>query len=362
MTFGNIVLQSAGSLSVGVVGLMMVILQSMALFRKPRFTLYGWSTAISFSAMLYAIGVFLEYNTPSGAFNRSAGLLEWTAIIFLIHFSYGFTFAYFSIAASRYHLIAGIFHTVVIMLLWFSDTLVAHRFVSRHFLGMAQPYVEPGLGSLGFLFVLYAILAALALLAIWLRHKDPYKTYKPLYITGIIFWTLLGIHDGYAAMGMPAYQYLMEYGFLSFSMIALWIVFNRFYETESEDKYRLITEFTNDAIVVVQDGRTVFANPAASTLIGRPAADMAFDTFLEMVAPEDRDAVSQYDNGSADQADPPGLPTRCRIAIPRRDLQVQPFQGRYRRPYRLPAARSGCWRPGWQRRFARPEPRRWHHW
>ena len=44
----------------------------------------------------------------------------------------------------------------------------------------------------------------------------------------------------------------------------------------------MITEFANDAIVVVQDGRTVFANPACNTLIGRPVADMAFKTFFEV--------------------------------------------------------------------------------
>ena len=309
MPFGNIVLQSAGSLSVGVVALMMVILQGIALFRKPRFTLYAWSMAISFSAMLFAIGVFLEYNTPPGVLNRSAGLLEWTAVIFLIHSLYGFSFTYFDIAAGRYHRIAGLFHTMVVMLLWFSDLLVADRFVGRHFSGMAQPFIEADLGPLGFLFVLYASLAGLVLLVIWARHKDPYRTSKPLYMAGIILWTVLGIHDGFAALGMPAYQYFMEYGFLGFSMIALWIVFSRFFETESEDKYRMISEFANDAIVVVQDGRTVFANPAASTLIGQPAADMAFETFLEMVVPEDRKAVSQYDNRSADQTDPPGLLT-----------------------------------------------------
>ena len=288
---------------------MMVILQGIALFRKPRFTLYAWSMAISFSAMLFAIGVFLEYNTPPGVLNRSAGLLEWTAVIFLIHSLYGFSFTYFDIAAGRYHRIAGLFHTMVVMLLWFSDLLVADRFVSRHFSGMAQPYIEPDLGPLGFLFVLYASLAGLVLLVIWARHKDPYRTSKPLYMAGIILWTVLGIHDGFAALGMPAYQYFMEYGFLGFSMIALWIVFNRFYETASEDKYRMITEFANDAIVVVQDGRTVFANPACSTLIGRPVSDMAFEAFLEMVVPEDREAVSQYDNRSADLTDAPDLLT-----------------------------------------------------
>ena len=103
MTVDNIVFQSAGSLSVAVLALVMVIFQFIFLFKKHRFTLNAWSLGISFSAMLYAIGIFFEYNFPPGPVNQWAGRLEWTAVVFLIHILYGFTFAYFKIDAKRYH-------------------------------------------------------------------------------------------------------------------------------------------------------------------------------------------------------------------------------------------------------------------
>lgn len=57
----TIILQSAGSLSVAVMALLMLILQTLFFFRKPQFTWYAWSAAISFSALLYSVGIFLEY-------------------------------------------------------------------------------------------------------------------------------------------------------------------------------------------------------------------------------------------------------------------------------------------------------------
>lgn len=63
----TIILQSAGSLSVAVMALLMLILQTLFFFRKPQFTWYAWSAAISFSALLYSVGIFLEYNTPVGS-------------------------------------------------------------------------------------------------------------------------------------------------------------------------------------------------------------------------------------------------------------------------------------------------------
>ena len=97
MLFENIVLQSAGSLAVAVLALIMFILQAAFFLRKTQLSWYGWSAAISLSAMLYSIGIFFEYNTPAGPLNRFAGILEWAAIICLIHCLYGFTFSYLGI-------------------------------------------------------------------------------------------------------------------------------------------------------------------------------------------------------------------------------------------------------------------------
>ncbi len=294
MTVDNIVFQSAGSLSVAVLALVMVIFQLIFLFKKHRFILYGWSLGISFSAVLYAIGIFFEYNSPPGPVNQWAGRLEWTAIVFLIHLLYGFTFAYFKIDGKRYHQLAGLFHLILLFLIWRTDLLVADRFVTRHFLGLAQPYIEPALGPLGLYFVLYGFSASLWAVVIWFRLKDPCKRYKLSFLSGIVLWTLLGIHDGMAALGMTTFQYLMEYGFLVFSGIVLWIVSGTFYEMLSEDKYRTVTKFLNDGILVVQNGIAVFENPACQSLIGQSVIGCTIEDFSSKIARNDKETFLRF--------------------------------------------------------------------
>jgi PAS domain-containing protein len=280
MMFESIVPQSAGSLSVAVLALMMCGLQIVFLIRKPHIIWYGWSAAISFSGLLYAVGIFFEYNTVPGPVNRFAGLLEFTAHLLLIQSAYGFTFTYLGIRTRRYHLWAGLFHTLVLILLWSGDLIVAETSVSRHFGGLAKPYLEPALGPLGPLFELYVAMASIGVVILWLRNKGTAVRPKGLYLAGIIFWIVLGIHDGLASLGMPTFQYIMEYGFFGFSAVILWGVFNSYVEITAEDKYRVITEWTHDGILVIQDGKTVFGNPACQALFGRPVLDRTVDDFL----------------------------------------------------------------------------------
>lgn len=292
--FECIVPQSAGSFSVVVLALVMLILQITLFFRKPHFAWYGWSAAISFSSMLYAMGVFLEYNTLPGTANRIAGLLEFTAHIFLIQCFYGFTFTYLGMQGKPYHLWAGIFHVLVLALLWFSNYIVADRFVARNLSGLAKPYIEPDLGLFGPVFELYIVLASIGAIILWLRYKGPAAKHKVLFLAGMIFWLVLGIHDGLTSLGVPTFQYLMEYGFLGFSIIVLWVVFSRFTDIEAEDKYHVITEFATDGILVIQDGKTVFWNPACGIMTGRSLTDKAVDDLIKGVIPEDRKILLQY--------------------------------------------------------------------
>lgn len=293
----KIVLQSAGSLSVAIFALLMMALEIIFLIRKSTFILYGWSAVISFSSIIYAIAIFFEYNAPPGIINHSAGLAEFTAIILLIHCLYGFTFAYFGIETKRYHFIAGIFHTALVVLLWTTDLIVADTFVIRNFAGLTQPFIESGLGPLGLFFEVYAVLASIGAIIIWLRHKSPDRVHKTLYLSGIIFWTALGIHDGMASLGFPGYHYVMEYGFFGFSFVILWVVFSKFYEMAAEDKYRVITEFANDGILVVQGEKAVFGNPACNALIGRSAFNLSVQDLLNTVVPEDRQKLLDHYTG-----------------------------------------------------------------
>lgn len=294
MFLESIVLQSAGSLSVALLALILSVLQITFFLRKPQFTWYGWGAAISAAGMLYALGVFLEYNTPAGPLNHTAGKLEFTAHILLIQSAYGFTFSYLGIKAKYYYLWAGIFHALVLAILWSGNYIVADEFVARSLYGLSRPFVEAGLGPLGPLFMLYIALAGIGVIVLWFLDKRTSVRNKIPYLAGLIFWLMLGIHDGLVAMGMPSAQYLMEYGFLGFALVTHWEVFHNYIDISGEDKYRVITEFANDGILIVQDEKAVFANPACSNFIGRPATGTGREDLIDIVTPEDRKKFLHY--------------------------------------------------------------------
>ena len=59
----------------------------------------------------------------------------------------------------------------------------------------------------------------------------------------------------------------------------------------SEEKYRLLVENANDAIVIIQDERVKFHNPNTEKLLGYYGMEMATTPFTEFLVTEDRDAV-----------------------------------------------------------------------
>lgn len=290
----QIVLQSAGSISVAILALLMVVLQLLILSRKPRFILYGWSTLISLSAMIYATGVFMEYNYPAGTINAVAGRLELTAVIFMLHAFFGFTLTILEFNGRRYHLFAGLFHCMVLSLLWLTDRVVSNQFAARHFFGLARPFIELELGPWGIYYVLYASLASIGTVVFWVHHNGLRKRYNQLYLAGFIIWITLGIHDGLAVLGMPTYQYLMEYGFLGFSVAILLVVFDKNYQTATEGKYRMITELANDGILVVQNRQVIFSNPACDIFLDQSILSMPTEKLLKFIHNEDRALLFDY--------------------------------------------------------------------
>ena len=311
----QIVLQSAGSLAVAILALLMLLLQALFYLGQPQFRWYAWSAAISFSAFAYALGVFIEYNAPPGGLNHAAGLLEYTALIGLVHCFYGFTFSYLDIRSRAYHTLATAWHTLILGVLWSGDVIVARRFAARHFSGLNVPFIEADLGPLGPLFVLYVALSGVCAVFLWVRNKQVNPRYRRAYLAGMVLWLLLGIHDGLASMGMPTLQYLMEYGFLAFAVAVLWVVFNSHLEIAAEERYRVITEYASDGILVIQDGKVVFANPACGELIGHTPSETAPIDILDTMAPDDRRIVSAYYDRLLDGgAVPKSYPVRLRRA------------------------------------------------
>lgn len=310
----QIVLQSAGSLSVAMLALLMVVLQLILLVRTPRWSLYGWSAAISFSALVYAVGIFIEYNFAAGPINHVAGKLEWTALIFLVQGFYGFTFAILALNGRRLNAISGMFHCILLTLLWFTDKLVSNQFVVRHFFGMPRPFVEADLGPWGVFFILYCVLASTGAAIYWIRHDGPHQRYKWPYLAGVAIWIALGVHDSLAAMGITPFHYRMEYGFLGFAMAILWVVFQRSEDAAAEGKYRMITELANDGILVIQDEWVIFSNPACSAFLERPTDHMSTEDFLELVVAEDREfLIDYYQRLTTSEALPETLTLRMRI-------------------------------------------------
>ena len=289
----KIIFQSAGSLSVGIIAFLMLILQILLFSKNRESQWYAWSAAISFSALIYAIGIFIEYNTLPGSLNRFSGLLEWAALILSIHSMFGFTFSYLGIDGKKYHMRAGVFHGFTMLMLWTTDYLVSDQYTAWDFIDLDSPYVEPSIGPLGPLFIFYIILSAISGMIVWFRHKRTDVKYRSVFISGMAFWILLGIHDGLAVLGVPTFQYMMEYGFLGFSLAVLWVVINSYMETEADEKYRIITEYANECIVIARDRKVVFGNPAFCELIGQPLSNDSAAVFSEMMLPEDRETYQK---------------------------------------------------------------------
>ena len=62
----------------------------------------------------------------------------------------------------------------------------------------------------------------------------------------------------------------------------------------SEEKYRLVVENANDAIVIAQDGRILYANSRFFDFIGEPAEKLVGNTFIGLIHPDDREWVVGY--------------------------------------------------------------------
>jgi diguanylate cyclase (GGDEF)-like protein/PAS domain S-box-containing protein len=61
----------------------------------------------------------------------------------------------------------------------------------------------------------------------------------------------------------------------------------------SEEKYRLIVEHANEAIVIVQNGKLMYANPKTVQITGYSEEELSAKAFLEFVHPGDRSMVTE---------------------------------------------------------------------
>ena len=62
----------------------------------------------------------------------------------------------------------------------------------------------------------------------------------------------------------------------------------------SEEKYRVLIDNANEAILIIQDGLLKFANPASLIFSGYSKEALLFKPFTEFVYPEDREMMKEY--------------------------------------------------------------------
>ena len=123
-----------------------------------------------------------------------------------------------------------LFHGLVLIFLWSSNLLVSDKFVYRNFYALKNQFVEPDLGPLGPFFMTYAFISSANALRLWLKYRGKRQTTSNIFIIGLSVWLVLGAHDALAALGMPTIQYVMEYGFLGFSVAILSFTFSDYIE------------------------------------------------------------------------------------------------------------------------------------
>jgi PAS domain S-box-containing protein len=314
MPLKHLVFPSAGSLSVAVVAAFIFILQIWFSTKRAEFRWWRWTAAVSFSTIIYAVGILLEYNAPEGPINRFGGLLEWTAIIFLVHALYGFVFSRLNIPSRRYHLAAGGLHVLILILLWSTNIFVSDHFIARRFLTLEKPFVEADLGPLGPAFMLYALGASINAIRLWIVKGKEKETHSRAYVWGASFWILLGAHDAACAIGFLSFQYVMEYGFLFFSAALLYTMFSDYLRTsdaldrsnamlekelemrkgleealrKSEQQHRNLIENINDVIYAIDlDGNVTYISPVVKSVMGYTPSELVGRHFSEFIHNKD---------------------------------------------------------------------------
>ena len=63
---------------------------------------------------------------------------------------------------------------------------------------------------------------------------------------------------------------------------------------EAEEQYRTLVERANDAIIIIQDEKTVYRNPTYENLLGYKVNETTEQSFLDFVVPEDRETVRRH--------------------------------------------------------------------
>ncbi|CAB1077671.1 hypothetical protein D1AOALGA4SA_5457 [Olavius algarvensis Delta 1 endosymbiont] len=253
----DIILSSAGSLSVSVIALFFFIFQAWIYLKGPAFEWSRWGAALSLATTIFASAVFVQFNAPPGHINYLAELVQYSSLIILLHSIYGFTFAYLDIKPPRFYRLLPWFHAALLIVVWTSGLFITDDFIHRDFILLAAPYIEPELGVLGPLLLIYLAAGALLSLTYWVRPVNRKKNGARIFIFGFLLWAVLCIHDTLATLGAETIQFMMEYGFLGFSASIMSITLKKYMELfEIAEQRKKALETVNHELEVRVNLRT----------------------------------------------------------------------------------------------------------
>ncbi len=209
---------SALSLSIAITALFFIVFQIVMAFRQPHRVWNWWGATLSVMLFIFSSTQLIQYNTPADHINHITELIRYTTLIGLVHTIYGFTFSYLNIDAKAYHKIAGLFHIVLIITIWSTKLVVTDELTYLNFLFLKNPHIRPKGGPLGYALIFYCTLKCSIIPYFWIKHRKQHTNSAKAFIWGFLIWATLAVHDTLAVLGMPTIQFLMEFGFLGFSV------------------------------------------------------------------------------------------------------------------------------------------------
>jgi len=230
MIFEFSLLPMIASLIVAVLCLTFGIFQAVVAVKRPEFPWNKWGAGVSFITAIYSAAVFCQYNLAEVSANVICERVQYTVFVLLVHALFGFTAAFLGIDGRRRHGILLIWHATLLGLLWFSHFIVDDAFVTRHHLWIDAPYIEPGMGPLGIVYLLYVFGMALYALATWLKPRYRDRPGRNGFVISFLIWSLLALHDILGTIGIPVGQFLMEFGFLGFSLTVISLSIHKYME------------------------------------------------------------------------------------------------------------------------------------
>ncbi len=230
MLLESIAISSAGSFAVAALGLTFALFQGFVAYRRPEFTWNRCGAMLSLLTALYAVAVFFQFNLPEGPHTRLCERFQFSIFTLMLFVLGRFTFAFLKMDGRRWLLILAPLTGIYLILIWFTDLIIAPTFVHRHFLLTPRPYIEPDLGPLGIIFLGLIFCQAIGIVIIWQVATRRKVAGARVLVASFAVWMLLGLHDILATVGMPAVQFLMEYGFLGFSLSIITLTIRKYIE------------------------------------------------------------------------------------------------------------------------------------